>query len=192
MIILRKVGKVLNIENDKVYIVTKENEFCVLKKNHITPVKGEPYGGEIYKKPSPLKKLALILGIFLFLVFLVEGFLYFRTQTTLIVDMGSSFKVNINNLGVIIKVEGNNSNGRNVIKNNNLKFKNLDEGLTKLLTDSIKLNYIGTSSSKTNQITIFVIEGPKKFQPRYDNFKNAAKNKDIKITINNDGKGTIE
>lgn len=192
MIILRKVGKVLNVEGDKVYIVTKDNEFCTIRKNNIVPEKGAAYAGEVYKKSSPFKKLAIIFFSFVFIAFLVEGFLYFRPKSNLIVDMNSSFKISVNNLGIIIKIEGNNSKGREILKSTKIKYKSLDEGLTELLTKSISKDLIGTPKSPTSQITIFVVEGPKKFNPTYENFKNAAKNKDIKVTINNDGNGIIE
>lgn len=189
---MRKVGKVLNIDGDKVYIVTKDNEFCTLRKNNIIPQKGSAYAGELYKKSSPFKKLATIFLLFLFIAFLIEGFLYFKPKSKLIIDMNSSFKISVNNLGIIINAEGNNSKGRAILKNTKIKYKTLDEGLTTILTKSISKDYIGTPKSPTFKITIFVVDGPKNFKPTYENFTNAAKNKDIKITINNDGNGIIE
>lgn len=174
---MRKVGKVINIEKDKVYIVTEDNEFCILKKNNIVPEMGKIYAGNVYKRISPIKKVLLISLLAICIIFVIESFLYFKTDSSLIIDMGSSFKVNINNLGIIIKVEGNNQSGRSLLKNKNLKYKSADYCLTTLLEDSIKANYVGTPASPKNEITIFVMEGQKKFSLRYSNFRNLAKNR---------------
>lgn len=187
---MKKVGKVLNIEKNKVFIVTSDNEFCVLRRNSIKPVKGHIYVGELYSKISFLKKVIISL-VFVSILFLsIQGFRFFKVSSSFIIDINSSFKLTVNDLGIITNIEGNNSKGREVLKNLDLKYTSLDKCLCCLLKSTIEKKYF-TNTHEDNTITIFILKGSEKDILQLKEFETLYKNLDLTLNTNNYGNGTI-
>ena len=46
---MRKAGKIINVEKNKVYIITANNEFATLEKHTTEPKIGELYAGEEFQ-----------------------------------------------------------------------------------------------------------------------------------------------
>jgi len=59
---MRKSGKVINFDDDKVYIVTNNKEFVTLERNDKAPIKGNIYDGTVYVDRSNLIKVFIILS----------------------------------------------------------------------------------------------------------------------------------
>ena len=49
---MRKSGKIINIEKNKVYIITANNEFVTLEKHEAEPTIGELYAGEVFQNTA--------------------------------------------------------------------------------------------------------------------------------------------
>lgn len=186
---MKKMGKVLNVKGDQVFIVTKDNEFCIVKKNGVKPEKDCIYIGEEYKKPSIVKKFISVFIIIILIIIGVQGVRFFKVKGEFIIDMTASFKITTNNLDLVTKVEGNNSKGREMLKSLDLKYKNIDTALCTLLKKSIDKKYIGTT--ETDNITVFILKGDEKDILELKDFDILHKNQSIPLTLNKDGKGTI-
>lgn len=186
---MKKMGKVLNVKGDQVFIVTKNNEFCIVQKNGVKPEKDCIYVGEEYKKPSIVKKLLTVLMFIIIIIGLVQAFRFFKAKNQFIIDMTSSFKITTNNLDLVTKIEGNNSKGREMLKDLDLKYKNIDSVLCILLKKSIDKKYIGDTDTKN--ITVFILDGDEKDILELKEFDTLHKNQSIPLTINKDGEGTI-
>ena len=190
---MRKAGKIINIEKNKVYIITANKEFVTLEKHDIKPVLGEIYSGEVFKNIA-IWKYFLLISFILLLSFSVRK-LYLDTKYdfSVIVDMNSSIKMEISGSEKIRKVEGISAGGLKIIQLVSLKHKSLDEALHLILDESIKLKYLTTAHADDGfKISIFISGNKNEPTINLTEFKKYAAIHNFKVTINNNGQAVID
>jgi|GEM_PF-1401571 len=189
---MRKAGKIINIEKDKVYIITANNEFVTLEKHTAEPVIGELYAGEEFQKPVVWKYLLAVACVLLLLFSLRKLYLDKRYNYSVIVDMNCSLKMEVNGSNKITRVEGISSGGYKMIQLVSLKNKSLDEALHLILDEAIKQKYLTKAHSDDGfKISIFVSDNKNKTPINLTEFNRYAGTHNFKVLLNNNGQAII-
>lgn len=98
---MKKTGKVINFDDEKVYIVTDAKEFVSLERNKIDPVKGNTYTGvEYIDRTNEVKIISIIVAMCLLLMSVLY-FLFFSPTSKLIVTIDGNTKIGINNNKIV-------------------------------------------------------------------------------------------
>lgn len=98
---MKKSGKVINFDDEKVYVVTDTKEFVTLERNKIDPIKGKIYTGvEYIDKTNVIKITSIIISICLILTAILY-FVFFSATSTFIVTIDGNIKVGINNNKIV-------------------------------------------------------------------------------------------
>lgn len=190
---MRKAGKVINIEKDKVYIITANQEFVTLEKHSSEPIIGELYAGEEFKRPPIWKYFLLIVCVILIAFSARKLYLNNRYNFSVIVDMNCTLKMEINGTGEIKDVEGITKGGFKMEKDLDLKHKSLDDALHLILDESIKQKYLTKAHADDGfKISIFISDNKKGNSIDLTQFRDYANTHNFKIVINNNGKAIIE
>jgi len=192
---MRKAGKVINIKDNKVYIITSNQEFVTLEKHSAEPIIGELYAGEEFKN-FPLWKYFLVIICVILLAFSARK-LYLNNKYTysVIVDMNCTLKMDINGSGEIKEIKGITSGGFKMEKDLDLKHKSLDEALHLILDESIKQKYLTKAHADDGfKISVFISDNKNNNSIDIDlaKFKDYANTHNFKVIINNNGKTLIE
>ncbi|KYH34225.1 hypothetical protein CLTEP_18000 [Clostridium tepidiprofundi DSM 19306] len=189
-------GKVLNFDENKVYVVTENNEFIILKRNENTPKKNEIYSSEIYQESkTTINRIVKFLFVLICIASIITSYAlytYYSPKLTVVCKMNVVVTLKINYKNKIIGVEGINSKGKKVIADLKLKHKLINDGLISLFDKCIKLNYLNDKFIKSNKKIILYISN------NYDNynldlsaFKKYANKLNYTVLINNNGSGEI-
>lgn len=183
---MRKAGKVINIEEDKVYIITTNKEFVTLVKHSTEPIIGELYIGEELKNPPMLKYFLIIVCVLLLTLPARKLYLDNKYNFSVIVDMNCSLKMEVTSSNKIKKVEGISSGGFKMKEDLDLKHKTLEDALRLILDESIKQKYLTKAHADDGfKITIFVSDN-KNSSPLYlTKFIEYANEHDFEVSINN-------
>lgn len=190
---MRKAGKVINIEKDKVYIITANQEFVTLEKHNAEPIIGELYAGEEFKRLPLWKYFLLIICVILVSFSARKVYLDNRYDFSVIVDMNCTLKMEINGSGEIKNVEGITRGGFNMEKDLDLKHKSLDEALHLILDESMKQKYLTKAHADDGfKISIFISDNKKGNFIDLSKFRDYAKTHNFKVVINNNGQAVIE
>jgi len=186
---MKKSGKVMNVKGSKVYILTPEDEFAIVKINSNPPVKGEVYTGyELYEMNKGLKFLiffAMVIGLSLCIYFIK----YTKTTTSYIVSMNAEFKIKVNKDNKIVEIKGLNSKGTSVLNASSFFNKNYNDTLIRLYNICTAKDYFSNEYLSKNPYIVIYIDGHSKnitldFSPfeEYINYRN------LHLIINQDGK----
>lgn len=190
--LMQKSGKVINIEKDKIYIITSNNEFVTLTKNTAEPIIGELYEGEELKKTATWKYLLSVVCIILLFFSLRKLYLDNKYNYSVIVDMNCSLKMDVNGSNKITKVEGISSGGYKMKQLVSLDHKTLDEALHLILDESIKQKYLTKANSDDGfKISIFVTGNKNKIPINITEFNRYAGTHDFNVILNNNGQAPI-
>jgi hypothetical protein len=186
---MRKSGKVINIKDNKVYIITSNQEFVTLEKHSSEPIVGELYAGEEFKS-FPLWKYFLVIVCVILISFSARKFyLNNKYNYSVIVDMNCTLKMDINGSGQIKNVEGVSYGGLKMEKDLDLKHKSLDEALHLILDESIKQEYLTKAHADDGfKISIFISDNKKSNSIDLTKFRDYANTYNFKVVINNNGK----
>ncbi|MBU3178922.1 anti-sigma factor domain-containing protein [Clostridium estertheticum] len=189
---MQKSGKIINIEKNKVYVVTKNNEFVTLKRNVIEPVLGEIYVGEKVK-PFALWKYILSLICSLLIVFIIRQlYMNNRYNYSVIVDMNCSLKMDVNASNNVTNVEGVSSGGYKIKQLVNLKDTSLNQSLHLILDESIKQKYLTKAHADDGfKISIFITGNKNKAPINLTEFEKYAETHNFKVLINDNGQAII-
>ncbi|WP_298836502.1 anti-sigma-I factor RsgI family protein [Clostridium sp.] len=189
---MQKSGKIINIEKNKVYIVTTNNEFATLKKNAIEPILGEIYIGEEVK-PIALWKYVLSLTFALLILFLIkQSYMNNKYNYSVIVDMNCSLKMDLNGSDKVTNVSGISSGGYTIINLLNLKDKSLNQSLHLILDESIKQKYLTKAHADDGyKISIFISGNKNKNPINLTEFEKYAGTHNFKVLINDNGQAII-
>lgn len=189
---MRKVGKVINIDKDTVYVVTKKNEFVKLVRNEHTPIKGEIYAGEVYKPSNYAIKIFILLMLFVCLMAAFQYTMYLKPKLTLVVKMNASVKLKINKYNRIIKIEGTNTKGKQSLKNLKMKNQLINDGLILLMNKCIKENLIDEKFLTSNErVLVYIVNNYNNTELDLSEFKKHVEKNKLKVIINNNGEGKI-
>ncbi|HEY8892948.1 MAG TPA: hypothetical protein VIM70_22220 [Clostridium sp.] len=190
---MRKTGKIINTEKNKVYIITENNEFVTLEKHEVVPVIGEPYSGEVSKSFATWKYFLVIAFTILLLFSIKKFYLDNRYDSSVIVDMNCSIKMVINGSGIVKKVEGISSGGYKINGLVALEHKSINEALHLILDESIKLKYLTKAHADDGfKISIFISGNKNRTPINLTEFKKYAGIHNFKVLINNNGEALID
>ncbi|MCM1991931.1 hypothetical protein [Oceanirhabdus seepicola] len=186
---MKKSGKVTNVKRSKVYILTPENEFAIVKMNSITPVKGEMYTGyEFYEMHKGLKLLIffiLIMGLALSIYFMK----YTKTSTSFIINMNAEFKIHVNKDNKVVEIEGLNSKGRSILNTSSFFNKNYDDTLIRLYNICTAKDYFSNDYlSKKPYIIIYINGHSKNINLDFSSFEEYINYRNLDLIINQNGK----
>ncbi|MBU3189108.1 hypothetical protein K9O30_08655 [Clostridium bowmanii] len=190
---MRKAGKIINIEKNKVFIITANKEFATLEKHTEDPKIGELYAGEEFKRIAIWKYL-LASAFVLILIFSIRKlYLDNKYDFSVIVDMNCSIKMEVSSSNKIKKVEGINSKGYKIKELLPLENESLSEALHMILDESIKQKYLTKAHADDGfKISIF-ISGNKANEPiDLSDFQKYAGTHNFKVFINNNGQAAME
>ncbi|MGH4117799.1 anti-sigma-I factor RsgI family protein [Clostridium sp.] len=190
---MRKAGKVINIEKDKVYIITANQEFVTLEKHSVEPVMGELYAGEELKHLALWKYFLLIVCVILIAFSARKLYLDNKYEFSVIVDMNCKLKMEVTGLNEIKSVEGKSKGGFELKETLDLKHKSLDEALHLILDESIKHGYLTKAHADDGfKISIFIVDNKNNTPIDVTKFKDYANTYNFKVIINNNGTALIE
>ena len=186
-------GKVLNYDKDKVYVVTDNNEFKVLKRNKNIPQKDEMYSGKIYNKTSStVLKISFVFICLISMIISYYLYNYYSTKYTVVCKMNVVVSLKVNYKNKIIGVKGINSRGKKSIENLKLKHMPLNEGLISLFNKCIELNYLNDKFIKrNNKILLYISNNYENYAVDLLPFKKYANKLNYTVLINNNGSGEI-
>jgi len=191
--IMRKSGKIINIEKDKVYIITENNEFVTLERHTTNPVVGQLYEGEEFRSVAIWKYILAIACIILLIFSLRKLYLDNKYNYSVIVDMNCSIKMEVSGSNKIKKVEGRSEGGYKIIKLANLKHKSLDEALKLILDESIKQKYLTKAHAEDGfKISVFVTGNKNNVKVNITEFDRYAGTHDFKVLLNNNVQTLID
>lgn len=190
---MRKVGKIINVEKNKVYIITANNEFATLEKHTAEPIIGELYAGEEFKSVAIWKYLIVIALLLALLFSLRKLYLDNKYNFSVIVDMNCSLKMEVNGSNKIKKVEGISSGGYKIKKLLSLEHKPLEEALHLILDESIKQKYLTKAHADDGfKISIFISENKGTEPINFTEFIKYADANNFKVLVNNNGQVKID
>lgn len=157
---MKHTGKVINIDKNKVFIVTKDKEFLTVKKNKIEPIVGQIYTGES-KNPVSSTLKYIIFAISILIVFSAYTlFQSFSPKATIIAEMtdfNGKIKFEINKNNKIINVSSRNTTGLEIIDTTNVVGNYLNDGLIILFDNALSEKKLSIPDGHNfGQINIFI------------------------------------
>ncbi|MBZ9684924.1 hypothetical protein G9F72_000930 [Clostridium estertheticum] len=185
---MRKAGKIINVEKNKVYIITANNEFATLEKNTVEPKIGELYAGQEFQSVAIWKYLLVIVCLLVLLFSIKKLYLDNKDNYSVIVDMNCSLKMEVTGTDKIKKVEGISSGGYKIKQLLSLEHNSLGQALKLILDESIKQKYLTKAHADDGfKISIF-ISGYKNDTPvDLTEFIKYASAHNFKVLVNNNG-----
>lgn len=194
---MKKAGKVINVKGKKVYILTKNKEFVIVKKNDTVPVKGKIYYGEVFKeqKKDNAKILPTIFTILLIILTLSFGSYKFYTYPTksFILKMNASFRITTNRFDKIVKLEPlyePDDKMSESLKEMKLINKPVEDSMIQLFNKCVELGYIQDDfMAKYREISIYMNNNYSSTELEIENFKKLVQAKNIKLSFNKSGEG---
>lgn len=137
----------MEVNKNKVGLLTSGGEFVYVKNLTICPSIGEIYESEEIIKKSPFykntKKLSIVAASLLIIFLFSTFFRFYNTAAYAVtIDINPCIKLELNKWNKIIKITALNTDGTNVIKNLNLKNKTLETGIQLILKEAQRENYI--------------------------------------------------
>lgn len=191
--LMRKAGKVINIEKNKVHIITANKEFATVQKHTIEPIIGALYAGEEFQKITIWKYTLAAVFMLVILFSIRKLYLDNKYNFSVIVDMNCSIKMEVSSSNRIKKVEGISSGGYKIKQLIVLEDKSLDEALSLILDESIKQKYLTKAHADDGfKISIFVSDNKNNTPINLTKFEKYANERNFKLIINNDGQAVIK
>lgn len=184
----------MNVRGNKVYILTSDKEFAVVRMGAKVPVKDSNYTGFEVKEMKPITKL--FIAVFLIMIF-SSAYYYIRytkeagsfsisytpVAGSSSVSENTNFSFSLNSKGKVMKISSS-----DYIKNKvllSLDYKNQDyEGILIAVFDSCSATDLLEGSSK--KITIY-IDQKSTLELDFTKFKNYIELRKYDLTINNNG-----
>jgi len=183
-IYMRKSGKVLNFDDDKVYVVTSNKEFVTLERNNKAPVKGSIYEGTVYVDRSSLVKLSIILISISILILSFIYFTFFFPRANIILSIDSNIKIGVNR-NRIIKITDTSGSTLGLENLTSLKGNELNSGLNLLFDSALKEKLIPQRDEYSpGTIYIYITEDSKREPLNFDAFKAYAAKFNYEVIVN--------
>ncbi|MEG1257248.1 hypothetical protein [Clostridium sp.] len=181
---MKKHGKVINFDNDKVYVVTDDNEFVTIERNSTPPIKGSTYSGVQFVDRSNMIKIFSILIFVSIIVITSLYFIFFAPRASIIISLGSNIKLDINN-NKIVKITDSSGVPLDTDNFNSLKGNELNDGLSILFDTALNKEIIPICDeySKGN-IYVYITKSHKKEPLNFDVFKEYAYKFNYELIVN--------
>lgn len=181
---MRKSGKVINFDDDKVYVVTSNKEFVTLERNNKNPIKGKSYEGTVYVDRSNLIKLFIILISISILVISIIYFVFFSPRANIILSIDSNIKIGVNR-NKIVKITDSSGSTLGLEHLTSLKGNELNSGLNLLFDSALKEELIPQCDEYSpGSIYIYITKDNKREPLNFDAFKTYAAKFNYKIIVN--------
>ena len=181
---MKKLGKVINFDDEKVYIITKHKEFVTLERNKTVPIKGQEYEGIEYVDKSNLIKVLLVIIVAALIIIGGIYYTFFSPRASIIVTMHDNLNLGINRNKII---ELSDVNGLDISNENfpSIKGDNLDEGLTLLFDYYTKSELLPPCDEYSpGEIYIYITKSHKKEPLQVESFSNYASEHNYNVIIN--------
>jgi hypothetical protein len=186
---MKRTGKVLNFDEEKVYLMTKEKEFVTVKRHSKEPIKDESYTGMEIAKPS--KTIFILTGVIIaciLFIYLIK-FFFFSTDASIVVTFDTNVKIGINK-NRIVKVEGIGGGSLKLVETTSVIGNELNEGLIILLDEALNQQLIQTYSDyDRGKISVYILNEGYKEPLNFTKFVDYAYDHNYDILVNkNDNK----
>lgn len=151
---MKKTGRVINFDDSKVYIITKDKEFVTVERTAEEPIKGHSYCGREYIDRSNLIKILTIIIIVALLA--IAGIYYyaFSARSSIVISMFENTKIGINK-NTIVSISDINGVKYTGTDFPAIKGDTVNEGLCLLLDYSFK-NELLTQRDEYSPGTIYI------------------------------------
>lgn len=185
---MKKTGKVLNFDKEKVYIITAEKEFVTVYRNSDKPQVDKLYTGEVFKKDMRIVPiLTWIILICVALIFIIK-FAAFKSNATVVVSFGNTnVKLGVKN-NIITKVQSTDKTSLKILDNAPVSGNEVNNGLIILFDEAMEEKLITKYTGyDTGDIYVFVTKGSDKEVLNLEEFKKylASNNYDLLINKSN-------
>lgn len=128
----------MEISNNEAYVMLGNGEFSRLRIKGRFPSIGEEYEGEeILKRPNYFNKIAIVASITFVLLSSTGAYAYFTPVSTIVLNEDSGIRVGVNRFNKVVSVTPLNEVGEKVVKELNIKNKNIDDAMVEVV-DQIK------------------------------------------------------
>lgn len=186
---MKRTGKVLNFDEEKVYLMTKEKEFVTVKRHSKEPIKDESYTGMEIAKPS--KTIFILTGVIIaciLSIYLIK-FFFFSTDASIVVTFDTNVKIGINK-NRIVKVEGIGGGSLKLVETTSVIGNEVNEGLIILLDEALNQKLIQTYSGyDRGKISVYILNEGYKEPLNFTKFVDYAYDHNYDILVNkNDNK----
>ncbi len=184
-----KSGRVLNFDDEKVYIVTTDKEFATVTRNSTMPVKGKLYTGRTFIDYSkPIKLLSIIISICITALIIINV-VFFTSRASIVIELNTNIRIDMNR-NKIVKVDGIGINSIDIVQSTPIKGTNLNDGLIVLFDNALKQKLIPTLSAyDRGTIYIYVTKGKRKEPLNFTKFTQYADEHNYDVIVNrNDNK----
>lgn len=180
-------GKVLNIDDDKVHVVTDDREFAVLKKRRTIPEVDDYYTGKVYnpvRETIPGILFMLIIGL---VAFSIYNLLTANPAADLHVTMGARYKVTVSSSQEVLDITPLNNTSTAIIRANPVKSKDLNEALEELFELTLDQDFGANFIDGNDYVSIYVDNIVDDFSLNVIPFSFYLKNLDVSLIVNDNG-----
>lgn len=188
---MMRTGKVLNFDEDKVYLMTKEKQFVTVKRNKKVPIKDENYTGE---EIVPTSKLVVFLSVLILVsilgIYLIK-FLFFRADASVVVSFNSNIKVGINSNKIVeLTSVGGDSESLALVEHSSVKGTEINDGLIILFDEALKEKLLDTYTGyDRGKVNIYITNQGHKEPLNFTKFTDYAYDHNYDVIVNkNDNK----
>jgi len=186
---MKKTGRVLNFDKNKVYIVTSENEFVTVERHKETPIKDKLYRGEEITKTSKTVFTLTIVILACFLSIYILKFFFFTSDANIVIKFDRNIKIGINN-NKIVEVTPVGGGSLQLVDTTSVMGNEINDGLIILLDEALKQklirNYTGYDRG---QISVYIIKAGHREPLNFTKFIDYAYDRNYDILLNkNDNK----
>lgn len=188
---MNKTGLVLKIEKKAAIIATSTGEFVKVSVSSNPPKIGEVYTGAEKTRMNYTKYLKVAVLLFLILIFSGSTYLYYTPVAAIEVNINPSLELKTNCFDRIIKALPLNADGKTLLKNMDLKNKNIDEGLTMVIQQAKKDNFINSNYIEQGKtVSIKISSNNTNKSIKLDKFQKCITQNKINTNIYNNQKVT--
>lgn len=188
---MMRTGKVLNFDEDKVYLMTKEKQFITVKRNKKTPIKDESYTGEeIVPTPKVVVFLSVLILVSILGIYLIK-FFFFRADASLVISFNSNIKVGVNNNKIVeLTSVGGDSKSLQLVEHSSIKGTEINDGLIILFDEALKEELLDTYTGyDRGKVNVYIISEGHKEPLNFTKFTDYAYGHNYDVIVNkNDNK----
>lgn len=181
---MKKSGKVINFDDNKVYIVTESKEFMSLERNSVEPIKGRIYSGiQFVDHSNQLKVISIIITVCLIICASLY-FIFFSPRSSFIVTIDGNTKIGVNNNKIVSVTD----TGDVTLTNEqfaSIKGNNINDGLILFFDLAYEQKILQPQDVwAMGKIYIYLVKDNKKHPMDFTKFKEYAYNFNYEIIVN--------
>lgn len=181
---MKKSGKVINFDEDKVYVVTDSNEFVSLERNVVEPIKGQIYTGiEFVDRSNQLKIISIVMGLSLILAATLY-FIFFSSRLNFIVTIDGNTKIGVNSNKIVSVTDAGGAKLTNE-QFTSIKGNDINDGLILLFDLAYKEEILPPCDQwNMGKIYIYMLKDNKKNPIDFTKFQEYASQYNYNIIVN--------